>query len=195
MINLNNLDFQKFIGQYTLLYGENDTQKTYLTSKFVEYLMKLENVEPKEISIIDFAPKLTYIDNLKIGGRIKDYFKDSKNCNYIKYKGEIIPPRLRADNKEDLYKNLCHNYKITSNILQIFNENPTSILVLNDLSIYLHLGSKDYILRTIFKTNTFFGNSYYGYSIKKNFSKLLSIKERKRVEFLTRHLKNAIKTE
>ena len=64
---------------------------------------------------------------------------------------------------------------------------------MNDISIYLHLGSKNLILNTILKTNTFFGNSYYGYSIKKDFSNLLTIKERKRVEFLTRNLKNTIK--
>lgn len=194
MRSLNNFEFQKFIGQHTLLYGENNTQKTYLTAKFVEFLFNLKEFKPKEISILDFAPKLTYINNLKVGGLIKDCFKDSKKCNYIKFKGEIIPPRLKAKNKDELYKNLCHNYKIVTNILQKFNENPSSILIMNDISIYLHLGSKNYILNTILKTNTFFGNSYYGYSIKKDFSKLLTIKERKRVEFLARRLKNAIKT-
>jgi len=193
MTNLNNLDFQKFLGKHTLIYGETNTQKTYLTAKFVEFLMRLENFKPKEISILDFAPKLIYIDNLKIGGRIKDFFKDSKKCNYIAFKGEIIPPRLKARNKEELYKNLCHNHRIASNILHKFNENPTSILIVNDISIYLHLGSKNLILNTILKTNTFFGNSYYGYSIKKDFSNLLTIKERKRVQFLTRNLKNTIK--
>ncbi len=193
MTNLNNLDFQKFLGKHTLIYGETNTQKTNLTAKFVEFLMKLENFKPKEISILDFAPKLIYIDNLKIGGRIQDFFEDSKKCNYIAFKGEIIPPRLKARNKKELYKNLCHNHRIASNILHKFNENPTSILIVNDISIYLHLGSKNLILNTILKTNTFFGNSYYGYSIKKDFSNLLTIKERKRVEFLTRNLKNTIK--
>jgi len=131
---------------------------------------------------------------LKIGGRIEDYFKDSKKCNYFEFNGEIIPPRLKANTKEDLYKNLCHNYKLTSSALHKFNENPTSILILNDISIYLHLGSKNYMLKIIFKTSTFFGNSYYGHSIKKEFSNLLSIKERKRVEFLAKNLNNSIKT-
>lgn len=194
MTNLNHLDFQKFLGQHTFIYGETNTQKTSLTAKFVEFLMNSEKFKPKEISILDFAPKLIYFDNLKIGGRIKDYFKDSIKCNYIKLKGEIIPPRLKAINKEDLYKNLCHNYTIVSIILKRFNENPTSILIANDISIYLHLGSKYDILEAILKSNTFFGNSYYGYSIKKDFANLLTIKERKKVEFLIKHLKNTIQT-
>lgn len=190
----NKFIFQKFIGQHTLIYGETNTQKTLITAKFIEYLIKLENLKPKEISILDFAPKLIFINKLKVGGRIEDYFKDSIKCNYIKFKGEIIPPRMKADNKEDLYKNLCHNYTIVLDILNKYNKNPTSILIANDISIYLHLGSKYSILEAILKTNTFFGNSYYGYSIKKDFSNLLSIKERKRVEFLIRHLKSTIKT-
>lgn len=191
---INNLDFQKFIGRHTLLYGEPNTQKTYLTAKFVEFLLKLEKVAPKEISILDFAPKLSCINKLRIGGRIRDFYKDSKKCNYIKFKGEIIPSRLKARNKNELYKNLCHNHEITSYLLQKFNDNPTSILIINDISIYLHLGDKVYILNTINRTKTFFGNSYFGYSIKKNYSKLLNIKERKRVEFLIKNIENSIKT-
>ncbi|MHA2429527.1 MAG: hypothetical protein ACXACC_00700 [Promethearchaeota archaeon] len=191
---LNELSFHEFIGQNTLLYGEPNTQKTCLTAKFVEFLVESIKINPKQISILDFAPKLSYINNLKIGGRIQDFYKQSKKCNYIKFKGEIIPPRLKAKNKNELYKNLCHNHEITSYILQKFNVNPTSILIINDMSIYLHLGDEKYILNTIYRAKTFFGNSYFGYSIKKDFSKLLTIKERKRVEFLIKNIKNSIKT-
>ena len=191
---LNDLSFHEFIGQYTLLYGETNTQKTYLTAKFVEFLVESIKINPKQISILDFAPKLCYFNDLKIGGRIQDFYKQSKKCNYIRIKGEIVPPRLKAKNKNDLYKNLCHNHEITSYLLQEFNDNPTNILLINDISIYLHLGDEKYILNTIYRAKTFFGNSYFGYSIKKDFSKLLTIKERKRVEFLIKNIKNSIKT-
>lgn len=188
------IEFTDLIGHHTFLYGETNTKKTYLTAKFVKFLLELIKINPKRISILDFAPKLSYINDLKIGGRIQDFYNDSKKCNYIKFKGEIIPPRLKAKNKKELYKNLCNNHEITTYLLQKFNDNPTSILIINDVSIYLHLGDKKYFLNTIYRAKTFFGNSYFGYSIKKDFSKLLTIKERKRVKFLIENIKNSIKT-
>ncbi|MFX1411200.1 MAG: hypothetical protein ACFFA6_12680 [Promethearchaeota archaeon] len=191
MRNLNNIDYQKFQGQYTLIYGEVNTQKTYLTAKFIQYLLESKKVNPQKISILDFAPKLIYFKNLKIGGRIQDYYNESIKCRNLIAEGEIIPPRLKARNRSELYENLCSNYKITSKILEKFNENPTDILIINDISIYLHLGSKKYVLETIYGVNTFFGNSYYGTTIKSKFSKLLSINEKKKVDFLIKNIEHS----
>lgn len=191
MRNLNNIDFQKFFGQYTLIYGETNTQKTYLTAKFVKFLLESKKINPQEISILDFAPKLAFFKDLKIGGRIQDYYNKSIKCKNFIFEGEIIPPRLKAKSKSELYKNICSNYKITSKILNNFKENPTDFLIINDISIYLHLGSKRYILETIFRVNTFFGNSYYGTSIKSKFPTLLSINEKKKVNFLIKNIKNS----
>ena len=106
MLFHNNFNFEKCIGSHTLLYGETDTKKTFYTAKFIQFLIETKNVNSKQISILDFAPPQEWINNIKIGGRIQDFYKDSKKCNYIKFKGDIIPPRLKARNKEELYKNL-----------------------------------------------------------------------------------------
>jgi len=190
----NTLDFEKLVGAHTLLYGEADTQKTLFTAKFIQFLLETKKFSPKDISILDFAPKLTSFNNLKIGGRIQDYYSKSKNCNNVTFKGEIIPPRIKARNKKELYDILCHNHKKVVKILEIFNDDPTKILIINDISIYLHLGSKKHLINTINKTNTFFGNTYYGRSIKSKFSTLLTMKEKKRVEFLIKNIKNSIST-
>ena len=176
--------YYDFLGHFTLLYGETDTKKTLFTSEFVKYLLEVENVNPKEISILDFAPELLQIKNVKIGGKVADYYKSVINCNYIIFEGEIIPPRLNAQNKKELYENACHNLKKTYIILKKFNEKPTKFLIINDISIFLHLGSKKYLMNTINRSQTFFGNSYYGTSINQNFTKLLSLRERKKVEYI-----------
>ncbi|TFG23277.1 MAG: hypothetical protein EU533_03350 [Promethearchaeota archaeon] len=190
----NKFNLENWIGIHTLIYGETYTQKTYLTAKFVDYLIEIRNIKPKEISILDFAPEMIFIDNLKIGGKIADFSDYSSKCRIIESNGEIIAPRLKACNKRELYENICHNYKITSKSLKIFNENPTKLLIMNDISIYLHLGDKNYLLNTIQKVNTFLGNSYYGSTIKTGFGCLLSLKEKKRVEFLIKNLDNSILT-
>ena len=178
MIFRENLDFNQFIGYSTILYGETNTKKTYYTANFVQFLIESKNLNPKEITILDFAPKLSIIKDLKIGGKIEDFYDRSSECNNISFEGEIIPPRLNATNKKELYENALKNYNKTHETLKIFNENPTSILVINDISIFLHQGNKKYILETIKRVNTFYGNSYYGSSIKRNFATFFSKKEK-----------------
>lgn len=188
------LDFNRFIGYSTILYGETNTKKTYYTAKFVQFLIKSKNVNPKDITILDFAPKLSIINELKIGGKIEDFYDKSKECNNLSFEGEIIPPRLNANNKKELYENALENYDKTHKTLKKFNENPTPFLIINDISIYLHLGNKKYILETIKKVNTFFGNSYYGSSIKRNFATFFSIKEKRSVRNLLKRVDNAFIT-
>ena len=188
------LDFKNYFGHRTLLYGETNTGKTYYTAKFVQYLLEIKNVNPKEVSILDFAPKLAYFNNLKIGGRIQDYYENSVKCNNIKFKGDIIPPRLNAKNKNEMYLNICHNFNKIYEIIEIYNSSPTPVLIINDISLYLHLGSNKYLINTINKSDTFFGNSYYGSSISSKFSKLISIREKRKVESLIKNVENSFTT-
>ncbi|MFX0046572.1 MAG: hypothetical protein ACFE8G_00230 [Candidatus Hermodarchaeota archaeon] len=187
-------DFERILGTHTLIYGETDTKKTLYTAKFVKFLLETKNIPPKEITLLDFAPKLAYVKNLKIGGRIQDYYDNSIECNYINFEGEIIPPRLNANNKKEMYTNICLNFNKIYKILETYNKNPTSVLIVNDVSLYLHLGNVKYFINTINKSNTFFGNAYYGKSISTKFSKLLTLKEKKRVEFLIKNIENSFKT-
>lgn len=189
------LSFDDFIGAHTILYGEANTKKTYYTAKFVQYLTDIKKINPKEISILDFAPQLSNIRGLKIGGKIEDFFPQSIRCNNILFEGEIIPPRLNANNKNELYQYAQMNYEKTFEILEIFNEEPTSILIINDVSIYLQLGNKKYILDTIKQVSTFFGNTYYGSSIKRNFAKLFSKNEKRSVKFLLKRVEKAFTTQ
>ncbi|MFX0069618.1 MAG: hypothetical protein ACFFAO_00795 [Candidatus Hermodarchaeota archaeon] len=184
MIFREEIDLNEFLGYHTILYGETNTKKTYYTAKFVQFLVESKNINPSDITILDFAPKLTKIRDLKIGGKIEDFYPQSIKCNNITFEGEIIPPRLNAKNKVELYKFAEINFQKTYEILKKYNESLTNVLIINDISIYLHYGDKKYLLNTIKKSETFFGNSYYGSSIKKNFSTYFSLKERFRVKYL-----------
>jgi hypothetical protein len=190
----NRVNFVDFIGHQTLLYGETNTGKTSLTAKFVDFLLTSKKGDPSTITILDFAPPLNKVNDIKFGGTIKDFSKLSLGCRYIPLENKIIPPRFNARNKDQLFEYLCHNYLISSRALEFFKENPTKFLIVNDLSIYLHLGTAKYLLRIINLAETFFGNAYYGAKINTDFSKLLSIKERKRVEYLIKHVETAIST-
>ncbi|MHA1689146.1 MAG: hypothetical protein ACTSUN_07395 [Promethearchaeota archaeon] len=196
MFKLKNLNFNNCIGTHTLLYGETNTFKTHYTAFFVQFLLENKKINAKEITILDFAPKLKTFNDIKIGGRIEDFYERSLSCRYILLENEIIPPRINAKNKVELYKNAQHNYRLTSEALKQYQESPTSFLIINDISIYLHLGNKNYLTNIITKIpDTFFGNTYYGNIITKPFAKLFSLKERKRVQYLLRKVENVYKME
>ena len=180
--------YQELIGHQTFLYGETNTKKTYYTSKFVQFLIESKHLDPEEISILDFAPPQSIINNHKIGGKIKDFYKNSIKCNNFSFEGEIIPPRLKAKNLKEFFDNACKNFKKTYTILNLFNDNPTSIFIINDISIYFHIGNKRLLLESIKKSNTFFGNSYYGSSIKSDFTTLFSRREKRIVEYLIKKI-------
>jgi hypothetical protein len=195
MLFQNNFSLENYIGSHTLLYGEIDTKKTYYTAKFVQFLIEKEKINPKEVSILDFAPPKEIIKNVKIGGKIMDFYENSIICNNIYFEGDIIPPRLNARNRKELYENACKNYKKTFEILKSFNDSPTKILIINDISIYLHIGNKNLLLKAIKKSNTFFGNSYYGSSIKSNFATLFSLREKRLVEYIMKKVEFCYQTE
>jgi len=195
MILYNKIDLNELIGHSTLLYGETNTKKTYFTAKFIKYLLVSKKKPQNEISILDFAPPQISIKNMNIGGKIKDFYENSLTCRNIPFKGDLIPPRLNANNRKEVYENACKNYKKTSKILKIYNEKPTSVLIINDISIYLHIGNIKLLLESIKKSNTFFGNSYYGSSINSSFTKLFSLREKRLVQSLIKKVEYSYHTE
>ncbi len=188
------LNFEALLERRTLLYGTTNTYKTYMTAKFVDFLLDKE-ISPSEISILDFAPNIQHFQGLKIGGKISDFSSRSLKCNYLPITGEIIPPRLQSTTKSELYSYALRNFKKIRKILDSYKYNPTNILLINDISIYLHLGSKKTILTLINKSDTFFGNTYYGLTISRAYSKLFSLIERKRVKYLIDRIPNAYSTD
>jgi len=188
MKKVGELIFENCLGKKTLLYGEINTNKTFLTSKFVEFLIYSKNIPPKDVSILDFGPKMRIVNNVKIGGRLEDYSNSIHRCNYINLQEEIIPPRLEAKNRYEFYSNICQNYKNTNESVLKFKESPTNFLILNDISLYLHCGKPKNLLKILNISYTFFGNIYYGSSINSKYSKLFNILEKKKTESLLKNL-------
>lgn len=186
--------FSEYVNHHTLLYGETNTKKTYYTAMFVKFLVE-SKFNPLDITILDFAPKIITINDLKVGGRIEDFYKESNACKNLSFEGEIIPPRLCSTNLKELNENAQGNFNKTKKILQEYAQNPTPVLVINDISIYLHIGKLKYLLKTIKKARTFFGNSYYGTSINRDFTYKFSLNEKKLVEALLEKIEKSYSTD
>ena len=190
----NNKNFSEYINHHTILYGETNTKKTYYTAMFVKFLIE-SNFNPLDITILDFAPKIITLNDLKIGGRIEDFYGLSIACKNLQFEGEIIPPRLRSTNLKELYDIARSNFHKTTQILKNYSLEPTPVLIINDISIYLHLGKLEYLLETIKKARTFFGNAYYGTSINRDFSYEFSQKEKKFVVALVEKIEQSYSTD
>ena len=186
--------FSEYVNHHTLLYGETDTKKTYYTAVFVRFLVE-SNFNPLDITILDFAPKIITINDIKVGGRIIDFYEESNACRNLRFEGEIVPPRLSSTNLKELSENARSNLNKTKQILEEYAQNPTPVLIINDISIYLHLGKLKYLLKTLKKARTFFGNTYYGSSINRDFTYDFSLKEKKVVEALVDKIEASYSTD
>ncbi|MGQ4873456.1 MAG: hypothetical protein ACP6IY_05210 [Promethearchaeia archaeon] len=181
------ISFKKLIGKHSIIFGNSNTKKTYYTGLFVNYLLE-NKINPKEISILEFAPDLILMGDLKIGGKIEDYFPEVKKCNLLAPTEPIIPPRLHSRNKSELYHYITRNFNLTSILLEKYKKDPTPFLIINDISIFLHKGNRRTLMNVIKKSNTFLGNSYYGDTIKKEYSVLLDLREKNNVKYLIKRL-------
>ena len=186
--------FSEYINHHTLLYGETNTKKTYYTAMFVKFLVD-SNFNPLDITVLDFAPKIITINDMKIGGKIQDFYEKSTACKNLNFEGDIIPPRLSSTNLKELNENALRNFHKTHQILEQYAQNPTPVLIINDISIYLHYGNIEYLLDIIKKARTFFGTVYYGTSMNRDFSYEFSLKEKKLVEDLVEKIEISYSTD
>ena len=176
----------EIINRRTLIIGEVGSGKTLLTANIVKLL--IEKCFKKEITIIDLAPNKN-----KIGVPLNQYLKNISSYN-IRYliPRRIYAPRLTASSPHELKSFLYLNYIEAKKLFNIYSSNPTKILIINDLTIFLHYGTVDELLNIIKTSKTFIGNAYYGYSIKDRFNTGLDEVERKKVKSLIDHMDSVV---
>ena len=175
------LPISNILGKKVLIIGDVGKGKTLLTAKILEKLVK--NNFSKEITVIDMAPK----KKGKIGGKIEDYTNlVYKVKNYINIES-IRTPRLSGKSKEEILKLAEENYRLIKPYLIRYREKPTHILIINDLSIYLHAGSLEDILECLLIANTFIANSYYGTFLRNDKGSGISKREKELIDKLMKY--------
>ena len=182
--NLKN--FKDLIKHKTLIVGEVYSGKTRLTSRII--VLFIENNLGKDVTLIDLAPNKN-----KIGKPVKYYLKklDLNKINHLIPK-RIYAPRLTASDPVELRKFMYLNYLEARKLFKIYLHNPTKILVINDLSIFLHYGNINELLKIINASETFIANTYYGHRIKDPFQSGLDEMEHKKIEILMSYMDKII---
>jgi hypothetical protein len=188
---LSELSYADFIGKKVFLYGESNTGKTELTSRFLTYIQHTADVQ--SIFVFDMGPERFKVKNTFIGGKLSDYNMEFKhNPKIHTYSYSVIPPRSVSKTQQEVYQNCLKNYRqiyadLAKIIKKILLSKERIALIINDFSIFLHLGSPIPFLKMLKTPHTVFVNAYFGQKLTQDYNSNISWRERIIVKNLSQH--------
>lgn len=171
------LNGKDIIGKRVLILGEVGSGKTRLAAKLLQELTLLTN--PEKITIIDLAPERTE----GAGGKIKDYVNLAHGIHYLS-PSKIYTPRLTGKSRDEILHYAEANKKAIEPLLDEYIKKPTETLIINDVTIYLHLGALEKILECAKLAKTFLATAYYGERLSRDFGTGISKREKQLTERL-----------
>jgi hypothetical protein len=149
--------------------------KTKLTAELLEEAV--EQSHSGEITVIDMAPEAEVFEGRGIGGRLPELTDACKHVRYLS-PPKVETPRLRAKTPGELLHMARLNEGRIKTLLDEYLEEPSPILFINDVSIYLQSGSIDPVLLAANRAGTFIANGYYGERLSVDLDTGVSERER-----------------
>jgi hypothetical protein len=180
------LETSDVLGKKTLILGESGSGKTRAAAKVAEELMSIER--PDRITIIDFAPKRAR----NTGGKLADYVTVTDGVKYLAPK-EVYTPRLTGTSREQILQLAKLNKKVMEPLLNQFVEKATKVLIMNDITLYLHVGRLQEVLRCVRLSETFLGTAYYGSSLAKDLGAGISRREKRLTDELAAFMDRVVR--
>jgi hypothetical protein len=149
------LEIGRLLGRKTLIVGEAGTGKSHLLARILEKMV--EALGPEEITVIDMAP----FRFSGIGGKLREL---TESVNLVRYLTDdrIAPPRLAGRTATEVLKLAERNASLIRPLLLEFLKRPTKILLVNDLTIYLHTGDPSLLEKVLEAAETFVATCYEG---------------------------------
>ena len=141
-------------GRRTLIIGDVNTGKTRLTENVLARWVAQKRSQ--EIAVLDLAPDTQE----SIGGRIHL----PTGFRGVVLATPIVPPRLRGRNEDEADTLAQTNAAAVENLLKNARLANCSILVINDVTLYLQAGKYDHLWAVIQPVETVLINAYYGHS-------------------------------
>lgn len=131
-----------------------NTEKTaYLAEILTRFLEEGET----NLTVIDMAP-----ESIKgIGGKMS---RDGINSLRY-YTARIVAPRLVGRTVDEVEMLAKENARLIDGIFIEYLKNPSKVLFINDISLYLQAGDLDKLLSFLSATPTVIMNGYYGSSL------------------------------
>ena len=161
------------------------TGKTKLTAELLEEAVKLGF--STMITVIDMAPETEIVEGRGIGGRLSELTRAYREVRYLA-PPRVETPRLKATSVEELLSLVQLNAERIRPLLEEYLAVPSSILFINDISIYLQSGQVDTVLLAEGKAETFIANGYYGEFFSQDHRTGVSKRERDLMDLLASHM-------
>ncbi len=176
---------KEILNKRILIIGEVGSGKTFLTARMVELLCS--HGFSRDVTIIDMAPERKH----GVGGRIRDFLSRKLAVRYLA-PVRIYPPRTLARNRKEVLEYAYMNYTALKPLLDRYIREPTRILVINDLTIYLHAGPLEDIVECLEKSKTLIANAYYGSKLVQDYGSGITEREKKLLENLLPYMDKII---
>lgn len=177
---------KEILGKKVLILGEAGSGKTKLAAQLLQELMMLVN--PEEITVIDLAPQRVG----EIGGKLTDYVSITGGVKYFSPEN-VYTPRLAGASPKQVLHYAELNRKNMEPLLNRFIRNVTEVLVLNDVTLYLHSGKLETVLKCVRLANTFLATAYYGSKLAEDLGTGISSKEKQLTDKLATSMDSTLK--
>ena len=174
------IDFREFLGKRVLVVGEVGSGKTKLLARFLEFL--IGSGYGSEVTLIDLAPSYRGVGRL-----VEEHTDAVRAVRYLK-PDKIFPPRLLGRDCEEVLKYAELNYRAAEKLFEEFAEKPSKILLINDLTIYLHRGEVERLLEIIGLAETFAATAYEGSVLEDDKGSGVTARERRLLSELKREM-------
>jgi len=181
---LTTVSIKELLGAKTLILGESGSGKTLMMAGLLEEAVSLGLGD--KLTVIDMAPV-----RRGVGGKILDYTNAVATVRYLSDDG-IYAPRLMGGSKEEVLFYAEQNAKITEAMLRRYEESPTKMLMINDLTIYLHHGDLGLPVKCISMAATFVGSAYSGKLLRDDKGAGISFREKVLVDELVKKMDRVV---
>jgi hypothetical protein len=174
---LKDLHFSELHGRKVLITGDICSGKSALTARLLKEA--IATVRPIEITLIEMAPRRREFKGVMVGGRVTDLMGDDQSgIRCLLPSRELYAPRIEGTNASHVLSLARSNAESIQELLEIYQHAPTSILFINDVSIYLHMGDVNRLLEAVSLAGTFVANSYEGPTLEDDQQSGLSKREK-----------------
>jgi len=133
--------------------GEVHSGKTLSTLKIFR---EWRRSSTESIAVLDLAPEK--VD--QVGGKLP--FTDEEKEGILYLSPRILPPRLLGKSEEEIRRLAEENRERIDQALRTLQPSATSVLFINDISLYFHAGDAEQIWVSLEKVSTLVMNGYYG---------------------------------
>jgi hypothetical protein len=180
------LEPTEIIGKKVLIIGEVGSGKTSLTAEVVQNLALF--IEPEEITVVDMAPEAIG----EIGGKLSNHLSLNSELRYLS-PAEVYAPRTMGTTNTQVVEYAKRNKNAIESLLNEFLKNPTKALIINDITLYLHLGKLEKIINCVRLADTFLASAYFGVKLREDYGTGISAREKQVVKKLGTHMDHIVK--